>query len=122
MRYVCKRCGAESPTGIGYVCHTFGPLPAPAADCRSGHASTTLHGWVRVAPGDVGRGTVPEASWNRPGALRPAYTDGAGVVFSPSCADAWRDAPTAVAVTFIPQYVSGAFRPFAVPVGCHIAG
>jgi hypothetical protein len=37
-RYLCKRCGAESPTGIGYACTTAGPLPAPAPDCPHPHA------------------------------------------------------------------------------------
>jgi hypothetical protein len=37
-RYVCKACGAESPTGIGYAATTVGPMPAPAADCLNPHA------------------------------------------------------------------------------------
>jgi hypothetical protein len=37
-RYVCKRCGAESPAGIGYAATTAGPMPAPAAGCPNPHA------------------------------------------------------------------------------------
>jgi hypothetical protein len=39
-RYICKRCGAESPTGIGYAVGIVGPLPAPAADCPEIHGAT----------------------------------------------------------------------------------
>lgn len=35
LRYVCKRCGAESPAGIGYVATVVAPVPA--AGCPGPH-------------------------------------------------------------------------------------
>jgi hypothetical protein len=32
-RYLCKACGGESPTGIGYVQTMPAPLPEPDQDC-----------------------------------------------------------------------------------------
>jgi len=59
VRYVCKTCGAESPTGIGYACQTAGPLPAPADACPNRHESAApLKFGTRVAFGAV-RGDVP---------------------------------------------------------------
>lgn len=37
-RYICKRCGAESPMGIGYAHTGEGPLPAPDPACPNPHA------------------------------------------------------------------------------------
>lgn len=37
-RYVCKGCGAESPTGIGYASTVAGPMPAPGEGCQNSHA------------------------------------------------------------------------------------
>lgn len=37
-RYLCKACGAESPTGIGFPMSSPGALPAPASDCPHPHA------------------------------------------------------------------------------------
>jgi hypothetical protein len=50
-RYVCKRCGGESPAGIGYVCHTFGPLPSPAAQCPNPHVPPVRGCWDPVTRG-----------------------------------------------------------------------
>lgn len=36
-RWICKRCGARSPDGIGYVGPATGPLPAPDPDCDQLH-------------------------------------------------------------------------------------
>lgn len=36
-RYICKGCGAESPSGIGYIGPDSGPLPAPAPGCPNQH-------------------------------------------------------------------------------------
>lgn len=36
-RFICKRCGAESPAGIGYANHGSGPLPAPDPACPNPH-------------------------------------------------------------------------------------
>lgn len=37
MRFVCKRCGAQSPHGIGYIGPDDGPLPEPDPDCPNQH-------------------------------------------------------------------------------------
>lgn len=37
-QYLCKKCGAESPAGIGYVVNSPYVLPAPAANCPNLHA------------------------------------------------------------------------------------
>lgn len=41
-RFLCKRCGAETATGIGYVQNDPGPLPAPAPDCPETHHAREL--------------------------------------------------------------------------------
>lgn len=37
-RYVCKYCGAEGPTGIGYLVHHDEMLPPPKPGCPGAHA------------------------------------------------------------------------------------
>jgi hypothetical protein len=41
-RYLCKACGGESPTGIGYVQTMPAPLPEPDQDCPNPHAEPPL--------------------------------------------------------------------------------
>lgn len=48
IRYLCKKCGAESPTGIGYAQTVPGPLPAPQAWCINPHVT----GWVCECAGE----------------------------------------------------------------------
>jgi hypothetical protein len=62
-RYCCKTCGAESPTGIGYVVHGDDALPAPAAGCSGLHAAIVVSDTIkprmradgRMTGGDVVR-------------------------------------------------------------------
>lgn len=37
VAYVCKRCGAQSPPGIGYVADGQRRFPDPAAGCINPH-------------------------------------------------------------------------------------
>ena len=36
-RYICKNCGTESATGIGYAASSDYRFPAPAANCPNPH-------------------------------------------------------------------------------------
>ena len=42
MFFVCKRCGAQSPTGIGYAGNGQTDFPAPRKSCPNDHADNTL--------------------------------------------------------------------------------
>lgn len=57
-RFVCKGCGGESPTGIGYVQLHPGPLPRPVAACPNPHAhapASVLHPSPNDPPAPDGR-------------------------------------------------------------------
>ena len=41
-RYLCKKCGAESPTGIGYAASSSYVFPAPAANCPNLHMDSEV--------------------------------------------------------------------------------
>lgn len=42
MFFVCKKCGAQSPTGIGYVANEQTDFPAPRKGCPNEHADPAL--------------------------------------------------------------------------------
>lgn len=70
-RFVCKRCAAESPAGIGYADGSTGPMPGPAAGCPGPHAAPaelTTAGQTSggtVAPADVGRALADTGTGHR---------------------------------------------------------
>lgn len=39
LPYVCKRCGAQSPPGIGYVADGQTEFPAPEPGCPNPHVA-----------------------------------------------------------------------------------
>lgn len=55
MSYICKKCGAQSPTGIGYAADGQTTFPDPAPGCPNLHAVTpvtltlTVHEWHAAA-------------------------------------------------------------------------
>jgi hypothetical protein len=92
-RYVCKSCGAESPAGIGYVCHTFGPLPAPGEHCQQRHA-LPIGAWCPLTRGFWEGGEYVTADTLTIGDVfrvgtYTGYAVVADAVLTPACGD-WR--------------------------------
>ena len=94
-----------------------------AAELAELEPGARAHGWVLVAPADVGP-MVPGAGRLEAGAVRPAYVDAGGtVVYSPPGASSWRDAPPTVAASMVLQYVDrgpGSWRPWVAPAGVRV--
>jgi hypothetical protein len=68
-RFVCKACGAESPTGIGYASHGEGPLPAPAFNCGNPHLPPVVGSWDSVTRGFWQGGRYATVDELAPGAV-----------------------------------------------------